>query len=283
MSGRQRGIALISVLLIMTLALLITSGLLRSHRLSLQSSGQQLQQMHLHQLATGVETQALLLLQGALQTPAKTVDRTQAWARMTPELDLEDEQVRVSIEDLAGRFNLNSLLRSGQIDQVTLNRWARLLDLLGLPSLQLDQVGPLRELSQLRLLPGIDAQMLRQLEPWVSMLPNDAVLNINTAPALVLRTLGEVDASTAEALVEQGSTTPWTSVQAFTLDPLLSTADLSGHGLGIQSRWYRITVQVNRDGRGMRLATDVEFDPDTAQLNVLQRRFLPSSTYEMAQ
>lgn len=45
MNGRQRGIALISVLLVMSLALLITGGLLRSHHLSLQSSGQQLLQI----------------------------------------------------------------------------------------------------------------------------------------------------------------------------------------------------------------------------------------------
>ena len=281
MSGRQRGIALISVLLIMTLALLITSGLLRSHRLSLQSSGQQLQQMHLHQLATGVETQALLLLQGALQTPAKTVDRTQAWARMTPELDLEDEQVRVSIEDLAGRFNLNSLLRSGQIDQVTLNRWARLQDLLGLPALQLEQVGALRELSQLRLLPGVDRERLRRLEPWVALLSTDAALNINTASALVLRTLNGIDASQADALLRQRSTAPWPSVQAFTQDPLLDGLGVSSHGLGIDSRWYRITVEVTQGQSRLRLATDVERDAKTLQLKLLQRRLLPSNPHEI--
>ena len=47
MNGQQRGMALISVLLVLSLALLITGGLLRSHHLSLQSSGQQLQQIHL--------------------------------------------------------------------------------------------------------------------------------------------------------------------------------------------------------------------------------------------
>lgn len=60
MNGRQRGIALISVLLVMSLALLITSGLLHSHRLLLQSSGQQLQQMHLRQLGWAGETLSLI-------------------------------------------------------------------------------------------------------------------------------------------------------------------------------------------------------------------------------
>lgn len=283
MKARQRGIALISVLLIMSLALLITGGLLRSHRLSLQSSAQQLQQLHLRQLAAGAETRALLLLQEGLQAPEKTVDRTQPWAHIAPEPDLEGGQVRIVIEDLAGRFNLNALLRPGQIDRVTLNRWARLLELLDLPPLSLDPVGPLREFSQLRLLPGVDAHLLRQLEPWVSVLPADTALNINTAPTLILRTLGEVDAPAAETLVGQSAAAPWASAQAFTQDALLARSKVNSHGLGVHSRWFRISVQVTRDGRGLQLATDVEVDTDAKRLNVLQRRFLPLNANEMPQ
>ncbi|MNW14465.1 hypothetical protein D3C71_2126950 [compost metagenome] len=61
---------------------------------------------------------------------------------------------------------------------------------------------------------------------------------------------------------------------------MLSGLGLSSHGLGIQSRWYRITVQVTQGGRILRLATDVEHDPDTRQLSVLQRRFLPLTANE---
>ncbi|MCY1357642.1 Type II secretion system (T2SS), protein K [compost metagenome] len=264
----------------MSLALLITGGLLRSHHLSLQSSGQQLLQIQLRQLASGGETWALLLLRDALQDSEKTVERFQGWTAMAPGFDVEDAQIRIDIDDLAGRFNLNALLRQGQVDQVTLNRWARLLELLELPPLQLSQVGPLEELSQLRLLPGIDARLLQRLEPWVTLLPTDTALNINTAPALLVRTLGEVDAATADALARQAATTPWASVQAFTQDPLLSGQGLSNHGLGTQSRWYRIRVQVTRDGRELRLATDVGHDPKARQLTVLQRRFLPMSSHE---
>ncbi|VVP24768.1 hypothetical protein PS858_04001 [Pseudomonas fluorescens] len=281
MKADQRGIALISVLLVMSLALLITSGLLRSHRLSLHSSGQTLQHIQMRQLAVAGENWALLRLQEAAQLSPKTVDLTQDWARMTPDFDLEDAQIRVDIEDLAGRFNLNSLLSQGQIDQVTLKRWARLLDVLDLAPLQLDQVGALRELSQLRLLPGVDAQVLRQLEPWVAMLPGHATLNVNTAPSLVLRTLDGVDATTAAALARQASTAGWASVQAFTQDPLLSGVGLSSHGLGTASRWFRITVQVTQGQRRLRLATEVERDAATHQFNVLQRRLLPLSAHEM--
>ncbi|MBV6824391.1 general secretion pathway protein GspK [Pseudomonas sp. PD9R] len=276
MKWRQRGMALISVLLVMSLALLIIGAMLRSHHLLLQSSSLQLQQMHLRQLGMAGETWALSLLQTQQQNSALVPDQTRSF-------DIEEARILVDIEDLAGRFNLNAVLIQGQIDQVTLNRWARLLELLDRPALQLDQVGALRELSQLRLLPGVDGPLLRQLEPWVALLPKDAALNINTAPALVLRTLDGIEATTADALLRQRSSSPWASVQAFTQDPLLAGAGVSSHGLGIDSRWYRITVQVTQGQRRLRLATDVERDAKTHQLKVLQRRLLPSHSSEITQ
>jgi general secretion pathway protein K len=269
---------LISVLLVMSLALLLTAGLLRSHRLMLQGSGQQLHQMHLRQLGLAAQTWALLRLQDAVQEPDQPVDLAQDWTRG---FAVEDAHIQVTVEDLAGRFNLNALLMQGQVDQVTLNRWTRLLALLDLAPLQLEQVGALRELSQLRLLPGVDAHVLRQLEPWVALLPTDAALNINSAPALVLCALEGVEAATAEALVRRRSTTAWSSVQAFTQAPLVSGLGLSSHGLGIDSRWYRITVQVAQGQSRLRLSSDVERDPKTRQLNITQRRLLPSNGYEI--
>ncbi|WP_160105270.1 general secretion pathway protein GspK [Pseudomonas izuensis] len=276
MRTSQRGVALISVLLVMSLALLIIGGVLRSHRLLLQGSGQQLQQIHLRQLAASGEAWALLQLQAQQKNSDLIPDRTLGF-------DIEDAQIHVDIEDLAGRFNLNALLVQGQIDQVTLNRWMRLLKLLELAPLSLEQVGVLRELSQLRLLPGVDGPLLRRLEPWVALLPTDAALNINTAPALVLRALDGVEPAMADALLRQRSSTPWASVQAFTHDPLLSGSGLSSHGLGIESRWYRVSVQVTQGQSRLRLATDVERDPKTRQLKILQRRLLPSNVHEIAQ
>jgi general secretion pathway protein K len=276
MRAGQRGVALISVLLVMSLALLIIGGMLRSHRALLQSTGQQLQQMHLRQLGVAGETWGLVLLKAQQKDSEPMAEPSSAFA-------VEDAQIRVDIEDLAGRFNLNSLLIQGQIDQVTLKRWMRLLTLLELPSLQLQQVGPLHELSQLRLLPGVDAELLRRLAPWVALLPAKATMNINTAPALVLRTFDGIERTTAETLVRQRSPAGWPSVQAFTQDPLISGLGLSSHGLGVDSRWYRITVQVTQGQGHLRLATDVERDPKTRQLKILQRRVLPSNASEIQQ
>jgi general secretion pathway protein K len=140
----------------------------------------------------------------------------------------------------------------------------------------------LPEVSQLRLLPGFDAATLRRLEPWVSLLPTDATLNINSAPALLLRVL-EIEPDIADALVHQRPTTSWHSVQAFSADPLIADAGINTHGLGVDSRWHRISVRVVQDQHVLTLSTDVEFVVKTAQLKVLQRRLLSSRGLEITQ
>ncbi|TWC24186.1 general secretion pathway protein K [Pseudomonas sp. SJZ085] len=277
----QRGVALISMLLVLSLALLLVGGMLRSHRLLLSSSAQQLQQVQLRQLGLAAEAWAHAVLEDSVNTQAGHIGLSQDWARLAPVLTLDDAGIEVDIEDLSGRLNLSPLLARGQVDQVTLGRWARLLSLLDLPELLLPQVGAVQELSQLRLLPGIDGQTLQRLEPWVAVLPMDAQLNINTAPQRVLMTLDGMDAGAANAVIARRADTPYTSVQAFTSDPLLSGLGLSSHGLGVSSRWFRITVSVTHADRHLRLASDIERDPVTGQWNIRQRRFLPINSSEL--
>ncbi|WP_055136907.1 type II secretion system protein GspK [Pseudomonas corrugata] len=277
----QRGVALISMLLVLSLALLLVGGMLRSHRLLLHSSAQQLQQVQLRQLGLAAEAWARAVLEDSVDTQAGPVDLSQDWARLALSLALDDTGIDVDIEDLSGRLNLNPLLARGQIDQVTLGRWARLLTLLDLPALSLPQVGAVQELSQLRLLPGIDGQTLQRLEPWVAVLPMDAQLNINTAPQRVLMALDGMDVGAANAVIARRADTPYASVQAFTGDPLLSGLGLSSHGLGVSSRWFRITVNVTQANRHLRLASDIKRDPVTGLWSVRQRRFLPISPSEL--
>ncbi|MBC3384436.1 type II secretion system protein GspK [Pseudomonas sp. SWRI179] len=277
---RQRGVALISVLLVLSLALLLVGGLLRSHRLLLHSSAQQLQQVQLRQLGLAGEDWARVVLEGSGITSSGPVDLSQDWARLEPVLEVDGAELRIAIEDLSGRLNLNTLLALGQIDQVSLDRWSRLLALLDLPPLTLPQVGPVQELSQLRLLPGVDGQTLRRLEPWVVLLPKDARLNINTASQRVLMTLDGMEAGPTQALVNQRRHAPYASVQAFTNDPLLSGVGLNGHGLGVGSRWFRITVSVIHADSRLRLTSDIERDSVSGRWTVRQRRFLPFNPSE---
>ena len=281
MKQRQRGVALLSVLLVMSLALLLTAGMLRSHQLMLQGSARQLHQMQLRQLALSAEAWAKMTLE-TIDDERQRAHPAQHWAHIRWPFATDGAQIILHIEDLCGRFNINALLGEGQVDPLVRQRWSRLLGSLGLGPLDLPATGAVKELSQMRVLAGIDGVFLRTLEPWVAALPKDAALNINTAPAQVLATLEGVSMATAQALVAQRPDEGYTSVQAFTHDPLIVGLGINSQGLGIGSRWFRVSVEVSLGSSRLRLASEVERELKTGRWRVVQRRFLPPISSESA-
>lgn len=279
MKRRERGVALLSVLLVMSLALLLTAAMLRSHLLMLQGSTRHLHQVQLRQLALSAEAWAKLTLE-ATEDERQGVHPAQPWAHVAWPFATDGAQISLHIEDLSGRFNINALLGASQVDPVAEQRWSRLLGSLGLRPLDLPATGALQELSQLRVLPGIDGALLRRLEPWVATLPRDAALNINTAPAQVLAMLDGVSMATAQALVAQRPDDGYASVQAFTHDPLIAGLGVNSQGLGIGSRWFRVSVEVSLGTSRLRLVSEVEHERKTGRWRVVQRRFLPPISSE---
>lgn len=279
MKRRQRGVALLSVLLVMSLALLLTATMLRSHLLMLQGSTRHLHQIQLRQLALSAEAWAKLTLE-ATEDDRQRVHTAQPWAYAAWPFATDGAQINLHIEDLSGRFNLNALLGEGRADLVAEQRWTRLLGSLGLSPLDLPAIGAVQELSQLRVLPGIDGALLRRLEPWVATLPEDAALNINTAPAQVLAMLDGMSMATAQALVAQRPDDGYASVQAFTHHPLIAGLGVNSQGLGIGSRWFRVSVEVSLGTSRLRLVSEVERERKTGRWRVVQRRFLPPISSE---
>ncbi|NWD05805.1 general secretion pathway protein GspK [Pseudomonas gingeri] len=282
MPGQQRGVALITVLLIMALALLLTASLLRSHHLTLHSSARHIHQVQLRQWAFAVEDWAAQLLRNTELTASRNINLAQEWARPPVAFAMADADVRLEIEDLAGRFNLTPLLRPGKADEIILARWARLLQLLDIPPIDLAPLRgtEIRDPSQLRLLPGVDEVGLQRLLPWVVLLPGDATLNINTAGATLLSTLEGLSAIEAQALVQQRPAEGYPDAGAFALASGLQGRGIASHGLGVDSRWFRVTVDVSAGRSRLRLVSDLERDPKTHRVRVVQRRFPPPTDSE---
>ncbi|WP_248805725.1 type II secretion system protein GspK [Pseudomonas sp. MWU13-2100] len=272
----QRGVALISVLLIMTLALVVVGGLLRSHTRALQSSAQHIHQVQLRQWALAAESWARELLLAPELLEAKTIHLAQPWARPSLPFELSGVEVRIGIEDLAGRFNLSRLLLPGKADEISLERWSRLLAALEIPAFDL---APLRgtevtDSSQLRLLPGVDLDLLQRLQPFIALLPPEATLNVNTTTATLLATLEGMTASSARELVARRPLEGYADAHEFTRAPGLDGLGIASHGLGVDSRWFRVTVEVGAGAARLRLVSDLERPRDSRRLRVLQRRFL---------
>jgi general secretion pathway protein K len=189
---------------------------------------------------------------------------------------VENGQLSGAAEDLQGRFNLNGLLRGGQIDSAQLARFRHLLAILDLPpglaealadwidadgearasggaeddfylSLGAPYLAANRALAdtgELALVRGFDAATRERLQPFVTALPVPTAVNVNTAPAEVLATLSEgMRIEDARALVAARNAAPFATPTAF-LERLPRGLSVNATDVAVGSDYFLLRVRV---------------------------------------
>lgn len=229
MKRQQRGVALIMAVLIVALATILATevgfrGYLDQRRtvntFSLDQS---------FQVALGGEAWASDVLRRDKMQSAKTDDFTEEWATPIPPIPLEDMgEFEGQLEDLQGRFNLNSLVTYdssgiGQVDANAVKRMERLLEILELETKWANIIAdwidtdnnpnfpdgaedtvytnfsppyrtanmPITRASELLALPEFGAERYRKLAPFVTALPANVTINLCTASPELLDALVE--------------------------------------------------------------------------------------------
>ncbi|MCP9340264.1 type II secretion system minor pseudopilin GspK [Stutzerimonas xanthomarina] len=307
----QRGVALITVLLVVAIVTVICAGMIARQQLSIRGTGNQLQARQAWHFALGGEALAQTLLRRDLQlsgqgTGQPAVDHLlEAWALPQPAYDLDEGQgqVQVRIEDLAGRFNLNSLVQEQQPNAAALAQFRRLLLRLQITEpyaerlvdwIDSDQqpsgefgaednayllLDPpyrtagrrLEDLSELRLLLGMRDEDFQRLAPYVSVLPADTPLNINTASAVVLSSLADsLSPSAAESLVKARQATPFRDTATFMAQPALSGVQLQGTNIAVASQFFQAISEVRLADRRLALVSRLRRE-ENGDVRVLQR------------
>lgn len=165
MSRLQRGVALLTVLLVVAVVTVVCAGLIARQQLAIRASANQLHTRQAWQYALGGETLARVMLRRDFRqgNAAQQIDHLgEPWAQPSISFPLDDGgELRIHIEDLNGRFNLNSLLREGgqgeeggaaQVDQKALKQFRLLLTRLGIdatlyPQRLLDWLDPNQEMT----------------------------------------------------------------------------------------------------------------------------------------
>ena len=302
---RQRGVALITVLLVVALVTVVCAALLLRQQLAIRSTGNQLLVRQAQYYAEGGELVAKALLrrdlsEGQVDHPAE------AWAnpRLRFPLD-EGGELRLRIEDLSGRFNLNSLVQGKQVNRIALERFQRLQRLLGIernyaPALVdwLDEdqqvygeggaednqyllaTPPYRtggqamaSVSELRLLLGMTEADYRRLLPHVSALPAQTALNVNTASAPVLASLADgLSLTSARSLQTAGGREGYRDLAAFLAQPALAGLGVQGAGLEVGSQFFEVRSEVRLGERRLVLLSTLQRSAEGEML-VLGRDF----------
>ncbi|UUY07335.1 type II secretion system minor pseudopilin GspK [Pseudomonas sp. J452] len=278
----QRGVALVTVLLVVSLVTVVCAGLIARQQFSIRSSANQLATQQAWHYALGGEAlgQAVLLrdLKAPGSDPREPIDHPlESWATPLPAFPIEQGELAVRIEDLAGRFNLNSLVQDGKVNQLAVERFSRLLLRLQIESpyaerlvdwLDQDQEPTgeygaednqyllaqpsyrtagheMQDASELRLLLGMSEDDYRLLLPYIVALPAKVPLNVNTASALVLSSLSDVlDTGAAQALIEARGRDGYPNVRAFLDQSAMAGTGVKEVGLAVGSMYFQVRSEV---------------------------------------
>jgi general secretion pathway protein K len=228
---RQRGVALVTALLIVALATTVAAWLTTTHQLSIRRTGNIINGDQAYEYALGLEMLAMISLNEDFKESNKTDGYSDVWALEIPPFPVEGGQVTGRVIDLQGLFNLNSIYKNRKQDTVGYPRFQALLRYFQLDpeiaNAALDWVdpdtnasgaygaeddyyagldrpyraanAPFASVSELRMVKGFDVKQFDLLSAVLTVLPKATKINVNTAPAAVHFALG-VDEATAEML-----------------------------------------------------------------------------------
>lgn len=234
MNSRQRGVAIVMAMSVVALAAIATTAMMMTQ--STWTRETELQNDH---------AQAEVLIQAGVDWARAVLsdDRRlnnidhlkEPWALRLAPMPVDNGELAGYIEDQQGAFNLNNLVLGGSISVAQLDRFRRLLSILGLPptlatsladwldadsnqqpngaeddyylslpSPYLAANRPLTDVAELALVRGFTIEVRNRLNPFVTALPANTALNVNTAsPEVLSAVIDGLDLDSARSLVAQ--------------------------------------------------------------------------------
>ncbi len=305
---RQRGVAIITALLIVAIAATISTTISTRLQLDIRRTGNMITLDQARYYTLAAEDWSARILKKDLEKN-KIDDLNEDWAIAMPPLPVEGGTIQGRLTDLTACINLNTLLdTNGKVDQIVVGRFERLFTNAGIkekPPTQaiLDWIDadlrtrtpdgaedgyylnldppyrsaniPLQSITTLRLIKGFeDPQILRKILPGVCAYPPGEQanrININTARKEVLKSLaaGLTD-SIADAIIERRKNKPFTNLQDFINFDQLKTIIKDTRGISFSSDTFLLRAQANIGRARLVVYSILRRDP-SGKITVLAR------------
>lgn len=292
---RQRGVAVITALLLTTLATTIVASLFWQQQVQVRSiENQRLQLQKQWVLRGALDWAALILREDAKHSSID--DLTEPWAVPLAETrlgqyveegkaddDTADATLSGGISDAQARLNLTNLCPNGTINDAEVSAFARLLSNAKLnPALAqatadlmvttLTKPGTANQGSQpnaqpmvlsqvddLLAVPGFTPEALEKIKDFVIFLPRATSVNVNTAPAEVLAAeIGTLSLSDAASLVANRDTASFRDVADFTNRLPGRLASASGINVSVATSYFLVSGKVRMSRAGMEVRALIE-------------------------
>jgi general secretion pathway protein K len=230
------------------------------------------------------------------------------WAEVLTPKDVEGGKVAAKTIDLQARFNLNNLYLAKEASQeekesaeLQLALFQRLLSALDLDESiaqatadwldeNIDPLFPdgaedntylgadqpyrtanhrMVNVTELRLVQGVTAEVYEKLIPYITVLPESTPININTADPIVISALhADLNQGSAEQLIDDREENPFKETQAFieAMKGLLEENKVNSEEIGpvisVTSRFYQLETEVRMENDRQMLRSLLYKDDD---------------------
>ena len=283
---KQKGIALITILVMVALATILAATIAQRQKFTAENTAYLMRQNQSLWYAKSAETFFSELLVEDAENAGDVDYLQENWAKPMPAFPVEDGYVTGQLYDESGKFNLNSLVDdSGQVNVAAKEWFEQLLTNAGLNA-QLSEavidwqdadnetLGPMgaeesyyrglrnaylpanskfHAVEELKMVRGFEGEKYLQIAPYVSAITvQDAKVNINTAPAIVLASLAEsLDVERVEAVLErrQQNMEHFSNVdELWSLEPFSQAKNENQTALnallGVKSSYFQAKIEV---------------------------------------
>jgi len=298
---RQRGIALITAVLVVAIAAIIATSMMSRQNFDTQRTANIIHRDQALAYALGAEYWAgVELSNDARQNNYDHLGEN--WAYDLPPLPIDGGYINGKLQDLQGRFNLNSVL-----DPLQAERFSRLclainVDPDFIPALQdwIDGDTEVREngaedetytrmdppyrtanrsladISELLLVRGVSVQEYNTLMFYVSALPAGGAINVNTASPQLLQSLThDVALPDVERIIGLRRDAPYQDIAYFVADEAFAGREISEEYLTVSSQYFLLTADVLLGDAPLTLQS-VLYRAADGKITVMERRLGPS-------
>ena len=257
-AAKQRGMAIISALLIAAVVAVLAGAMLTRQTVFTRSlEAEQLRIQGQWLLQGGLERSRQMLWDARQKDVLTRLD--QPWARA------QGGVFEGRIVDEQGKFNLRNLVNRQQVDTEQLQSFERLCRLIGVDPAVSRRISQrviasyeppakypmLRSLDDLSGIEGLDPIVLQRMQAYISVLPGPTWVNGNTASAEVLSAVvPQLSLSQAHGLVAERDGGQWFINRGDFVNRLrLPHIEVDSVQVGITSEWFRLQGQARREQR----------------------------------
>ncbi|WP_320825883.1 type II secretion system minor pseudopilin GspK [Reinekea sp.] len=299
MIRQQNGFVLIQVMLVFAILIVVAAKLQYEQRIQIDRTAQSLFLSQAQTYAESAEAIAKVGLMLDLRS-SQTDHLYEVWNTSEGLFPIDDGLIQLELNDLEGRFNVNWLTAESGYRESAQQSLSRLLTILGskpeiadelfqwfdsdsgidyLYADELPSYAPayraMGDISELLLLKSVDYAEFNNIAPYLSALPADTKLNINTAPAEIIQSIAVyIDESSAQQVVVNRGETGFTSLSDFLNAEVFKQNEDSSvllAQLSVTSNWFELYTAVTLQERTLTQRSTLHRGPTGITLTLRDR------------